>query len=150
MTSLVFRILDTHVIHGLADDIAIRDELGTKSYAQLLHESACIGAGLHHMGVEAGTHVKVDLPPGRDLVIAVLALARIGGLPSETGDFRLVGTPPVLHAPDTEVTWDVLDKAGRAEPHPAPESDPDAYEDRLRGAYPDIITQLEAGEAISF
>lgn len=148
MTSLVFRILDRQVIAGLADDIAVADARGSVSYAQLLHESACIAAGLHHMGIEPGTAVVLDGLHGRDLVTSVLACARIGAVPAETGSFRLVGSPPVLHAPDTEVSWDVLDKAGRTEPHTAPEHDPEGYEDTLRAAYGPIIETLESGGTI--
>lgn len=148
MTSLVFRLLDHQVISGLADDVAIADARGTMSYAQLLHESACIAAGLHHMGVEAGTFVVLDDLRGRDLVISVLACARVGALPAQTGDFRLVGTPPVLHAPDTQVTWDVLDKAGRTEPATAPEEDPEGYEETMRAKYREIFGTLERGGTI--
>jgi hypothetical protein len=149
MTSLVFRVLDRQVIAGLADDIAVSDARGTVSYAQLLHESACIAAGLHHMGVDAGTPIVLDQLHGRDLVTSVLACARIGAVPAEAGSFRLVGSPPVLHAPDTEVAWDVLDKAGRTDPHTAPEHDAEGYEDRLRTAYPGIVDTLERGGTIS-
>lgn len=148
MSSLVFRVLDAQVIAGLADDIAVQDERGTRSYAQLLHESACIAGGLHHMGVETGTFVTLDVPAGRELVVAVLALARIGALPSDGADFRLVGHPPVLHAPNTEVAWEVLDHAGRTDPHVAPASDPDGYEAAMRAAYGDIFATLEAGGTI--
>jgi hypothetical protein len=149
MTSLVFRILDRQVIAGLADDLAVTDARGSVSYAQLLHESACIAAGLHHMGVEAGTSIVLDQLHGRELVTSVLACARIGAVPAEMGSFRLVGTPPVLQAPDTEVAWDVLDKAGRTEPHTAPGHDPEGYEDRLRTAYGPIIETLEKGGTIT-
>ncbi|WP_159085881.1 AMP-binding protein [Aeromicrobium chenweiae] len=149
MESLIFRVLDAQVIHGRADETAISDERGTTSFAQLLHESASLGAGLHHMGIEVGTRVVVDLPARRDLVVAVLALARIGAVPADTADFRLVGSPPVLHAPATEVTWEVLDRAGRVEPHPAPASDPDGYEDLMRAAYGEILATLEAGGTIA-
>ena len=148
MASLAFRLLDHHVVHGLADDIAVADARGTMSYAQLLHESACIAAGLHHMGVEPGTAVVLDGLVGRDLVVTVLACARIGALPAEGGDFRVVGTPPVLLAPGTEVAWDVLDRAGRTDPAPAPHSDPDGLEQALRTAHPTIINTLEAGQTI--
>lgn len=149
MTSLVFRILDRQVITGLADDHAITDSRGTMSYAQLLHVSACIAAGLHHMGIGEGVPIVLDELHDRDLVIAVLACARIGAVPSATGDFHLAGTPPVLHAPATEVTWDVLDKAGRTEPHTAPETDPEGYADHLRATYLTIIEPLAAGKTIN-
>jgi hypothetical protein len=149
MTSLVFRILDRQVIEGRADELAVSDARGSMSYAQLLHESACIAAGLHHMGVETGTSIVLDGLHGRELVTSVLACARIGAVPAETGRFRLVGSPPVLHAPGTEVTWDVLDKAGRTEPHTAPEHDPDDYEQALRDLYPTIVETLESGKTIT-
>ena len=149
MTSLVFRTLDYQVVSGFADDIAVSDARGTMSYAQLLHESACIGAGLHHMGIEPGTLIVLDDLHGRDLVVSVLAVARIGALPAGTADFRLAGTPPVLHAPDTEVVWDLLDKAGRTEPATAPEHDPDGYETIMRQAYPEIFQTLETGGTIT-
>ncbi|KAA1376529.1 AMP-binding protein [Aeromicrobium fastidiosum] len=149
MTSLVFRILDWHVVSGLADDLAVSDARGTVSYAQLLHESACIAAGLRHMGVEPGTPVVLDGLHGRDLVTSVLACARIGAVPADTAAFRLAGTPPVLHAPSTEVTWDVLDKAGRTEPAAAPEHDDEGYEEHLRTTYKDIIETLERGGTIT-
>lgn len=149
MTSLVFRTLDQQVIAGLADHAAVSDERGTVSYAQLLHDSACIGSGLHHMGIEEGTQIVFDGLRGRDLVIAVLACARIGALPSTVGDFRLVGTPPVLHAPDTEVVWDLLERAGRTEPLSAPEQDPSGYEATLRETYGDIFTALETGGTVT-
>jgi acyl-CoA synthetase (AMP-forming)/AMP-acid ligase II len=149
MTSLVFRTLDYQVISGFADHDAVSDARGTMSYAQLLHESACIGAGLHHMGIDPGTTIVLDDLHGRDLVVAVLAAARIGAVPAETADFRLVGTPPVLHAPATEVTWDLLDKAGRTEPATAPEHDPADYEAIMRDTYGPIFTTLESGGTIN-
>lgn len=149
MTSLAFRLLDHHVVHGLADDIAVSDARGTVSYAQLLHESACIAAGLHHMGVEAGTPLVLDGLVGRDLVVTVLACVRIGAVPTDVGEFRVVGDPPVLRAPGTEVAWDVLDRAGRTEPATAPETDPDGYEATIREAYPEIIETLEHGGTVT-
>jgi len=149
MTSLVFRVLDHQVVHGLADDFALRDARGTMSYAQLLHESACIAAGLHHMGIDPGTPVVLDALHGRDLIVSILACARIGALPAQTGDFRLAGSPPVLHAPDTEVTWDTLDKAGRTDPTTAPEQDPEGYEKALREKYGDIFATLERGGTVT-
>lgn len=149
MTSLVFRVLDRQVVHGHADEIAVRDARGTVSYAQLLHESACIGSGLHHMGVEPGAFVVLDGLHGRELVVAVLACARIGAIPSDAGDFRLVGSPPVLHAPGTEVSWDLLDKAGRTDPAPAPEHDPQDYEQTMLATYGEIFGALERGQTIT-
>lgn len=149
MSSLVFRVLDRQVALGLADDIAISDARGTMSYAHLLHVSACIAAGLHHMGVEAGTKIVLDGLHGRDLIVSVLACARIGAVPAAAGEFRLVGDPPVLHAPATEVSWDVLDRAGRTDPHAAPDRDPEGYEAAVRATHGDIIQTLEHGGTIT-
>jgi len=148
MASLVYRVLDEHVIHGLADNLAIEDERGTMSYAELLHESASVAGAFTSVGIAAGTGVQVDVERGRELVVAVLALARIGAVPREDAELRLVGVPPVLHSSGTEVAWDLLIHAGRVDPAPAPAADPDGYEALMRKAYPDIFAALEAGETV--
>lgn len=150
MASLVYRVLDEHVIHGLADHLAIEDERGTMSYAELLHESASVAGAFTSIGMVAGTGVHVDVPDGRELVVAVLALARLGAVPADDTELRLVGLPPVLHTSDTEVTWDLLIHAGRMDPAPAPPTDPEGYETLMREAYPDVFRALEAGETIRF
>lgn len=149
MDSLIFRVLDAQMIHGLADAPALRDDEGTRSYAQLLHESACIAAGLNHMGIESGTQVVIDLAPGRHLVTTVLAIARLGAVPADRAEFTIAGSPPTLLTSVTEVTWDVLDKAGRAEPAVAPVTDVEGYEESLRQAYGDIFDALERGDTVS-
>lgn len=149
MTSLIFRVLDEHVIHGLADDLAIRDDRGTMSYAELLHESASIAGAFTNVGVVPGAGLRIDLTDVRELVVTVLACARVGALPRSTADFRIDGMPPVLHTLDTEVPWNLLIHAGRLDPAPAPSADPEGYEALMRAAYPDIFGALEAGETIS-
>ena len=149
MTSLIFRSLDQHVVGGLADHDAISDERGRMSYAQLLHESASLAGGLRHMGIKAGTHVAIDLPDSREQIIALLACARLGAEPRGSAEFTIAGTPPVLHAPDTEVTWDLLIKAGRTDPAEAPDSDPEGYEELLTSEYEDVFSALTAGRTIT-
>ena len=99
MTSLIYQVLDEHVIHGLADNLAIQDDRGTMSYAELLHESASVAGAFTSVGIGPGTGVQIDLVHGRELVVAVLACARIGAVPAATADFRLAGMPPVLGTP---------------------------------------------------
>ena len=149
MSSLIFRVLDHHVVHGLADELAIQDERGMMSYAELLHESASVAGALTNVGIGRGSGVQIDLEHGRELVVAVLACTRVGAVPRASAEFRLAGMPPVLHTPDTEVSWDLLIKAGRMDPAPAPSDDPEDYEALMRGSYPDIFSALEAGRTIS-
>jgi hypothetical protein len=149
MTSLIFRALDEHVIGGLADHPAIKDERGTMSYAQLLHESASLAGALRHLRIDVGSDLAIELPDGREQVIAVLACARLGAVPRGTAAYRLTGTPPVLHTPDTEVAWDVLIRAGRMEPAEAPDKDPDGYETLMRDEYEDVFATLAAGEVLT-
>ncbi len=93
MASLIYRVLDEHVIHGLADNLAIQDERGTMSYAELLHESASVAGSFINVGIGPGAGVQIDLAHGRELVVAVLACTRIGAIPRATADFRLAGIP---------------------------------------------------------
>ncbi|MCW2751659.1 MAG: hypothetical protein JWR83_2769 [Aeromicrobium sp.] len=149
MTSLVFRALDQHVVGGLADDPAIEDGLGSMSFAQLLHESASVAGAINQLGVTTGTQIALDLSDGRERIIAVLACARLGAVPHADGtEFRLTGVPPVFHTPETEAAWDLLIRAGRNEPAPAPLEDPDGYEELLLADYDDIFAPLIAGQAI--
>jgi hypothetical protein len=149
MTSLVFRALDQHVVGGLADDSAIEDERGSMSFAQLLHESASVAGAINQLGVTTGTEIAIDLLAGRERVIAVLACARLGAVPAATAtEFRLIGEPPVFHTPETEAAWDLLIRAGRNEPAPAPGEDPEGYEQLLLDAYEDVFAPLIAGRTI--
>jgi hypothetical protein len=149
MASLIYRVLDEHVIHGLADNLAIEDERGTMSYAELLHESASVAGAFINVGIGPGTGVQIDLALGRELVVAVLACTRIGAVPRATAKFRVAGFPPVLHTSETEVPWDLLIKAGRIDPAPAPADDPEGYEALMREAYAEVSSALEAGETIT-
>jgi hypothetical protein len=142
-------VLDQHVIRGLADHPAIEDDRGPMSYAELLHESASIAGALGNLGLEAGAPVELDLVRRRDVVVAVLACARIGVVPSDSAGFRIVGDPPVLHTPDTEVPWDLLIHAGRIDPAPAPGEDAAGYEETLLEAHGDIFAALQAGRTIT-
>ena len=148
MTSLIFRVLDEHVIHGLADNLAIEDERGTMSYAELLHESASVAGAFTNVGIGPGTGVQIDLAHGRELVVAVLACTRIAAVPQASAGFRLAGMPPVLHLPDTEVPWDLLIQAGRLDPAPAPSEDPEGYAELMQATYAELFATLEAGETI--
>lgn len=149
MSSLIFRALDTQVISGLADDPALSDDRGPMSYAELLHESASIAGALVNLGVGTGTPVHIDLRTNRERAVAVLACARVGAVPQDLAEHRLTGDPPVLHTPDTEVPWNLLVRAGRVDPAPAPDADPEGYEQLMRQAYGDIFTALEAGGTIT-
>ena len=143
MTSLVFRALDRHVVAGLADDTAVEDERGPLSYAELTHESACVAGAISHLGVGSGTEVSIVIPGGRNLAIAVLACARLGAVPNAGGVFRFEGE--TFHTPETAVAWDLLMRAGRSEPAPAPDSDSEGYEELMREAFPDLFSALLAG-----
>lgn len=147
--SLVFRALETHVIQGRADHIALTDGAGEMTYARLLHDSASIAGGLLQLGASVGTEVTVDLPPGRHRVVAVLACARLGAEIGDAGLLRLLGDPAMLRTPDTEVSWDVLLRAGRADPLGAPDADPDGYADRFTTSHEPIFGPLLAGGTIT-
>lgn len=149
MSSLIFRALDQHVVDGLADHDAIIDDRGSMSYAQLLHESAALAGAMVNAGIGAGTEIAIELPIGREQVVAVLACARIGAVPNGRAGVRFAGTPPVLHTSDTEITWDTLMHAGRLDPAPAPAQDPDGYEKLMKDAYEDVFATLTAGRTIT-
>jgi acyl-CoA synthetase (AMP-forming)/AMP-acid ligase II len=143
--SLAFRALDHHVIHGAADTVAFAGVGRPMTYAHLLHDSACVAGALREIGVGVGTQVALDVAADRERTIAVLACARLGAEPAEEAPFVIAGDPLVLTTPDTEVPWDVLLHAGRIDPAPAPDADPDGYEERLRAAHPVTFDILLTG-----
>ena len=125
MASPIYRVLDAHVIHGRADNLAIEDEHGTMSYAELLHESASVAGSF--ISSASGRVGCSDRPgTGRELVVAVLACTRIGARPEPIADFRLAGSRRCFIPPETEVPWDLLIKAARIDPAPAPRRTPRA------------------------
>lgn len=147
--SLVFRALERHVIHGRADDMAFTGEGRPMTYAHLLHDSACVAGSMRDIGVAAGTRVAVDIAARREHIIAILACARLGAEIDANADIRLTGEPPVLTRAETDVPWTVLLHAGRMDPAPAPDSDPEGYEERVVDAHRDVFVALLAGSTLT-
>lgn len=147
--SLAYRCLDRHVIHGRADELAFAGPGRSMTYAQLLHESASIAGAMTSVGVTAGTIVALDLPSARERLIAVLACVRLNAEIDAAGGVAVAGDPPVLTTTDTQVPWDVLVRAGRTDPAPAPPADTDGYEDRVAAQFPDLVATLLAGDALT-
>ena len=120
------------------------------SYAQLLHESASIAGALAQLGLEPGTPVVLDGLDEHVEVVAVLALARVGAVPSTEGAVRLTGRPPVLSVSDQDpVAWNVLLHAGRTDPAPAPQTDPVDYAEKLTSTYERVFSTLLDGGTVS-
>lgn len=147
--SLVCRALDRHVIHGRADELAFAGDGLPMTYAQLLHDSACIAGALRDIGVTADTQLSLDVPSSREHLIALMACVRLGVEINEDASFAVMGDPPVLTTPVTEVPWDVLLRAGRVDPAPAPDADPNGYEQRLMAAHGDVLGTLIAGDTLT-
>ena len=148
MTSLIFRTLDQHVVHGLADHLAVDDGTSTRTYAQLLAETAAFAGGLAQVGVREGSLVDLQVH-GLDEIIAVLACARLGAIPSAKGKFRIDGEPPVVHTGEHDYPWATVLSSGKTDPAPAPDEDPHGYAELMRDEYEDIFSTLTSGETIS-
>lgn len=148
MTSLIFRSVDRHVIQGRADDLAFIDARGRLTYAQLLAQTAAFGGGLAQVGVREGSRIAIGVR-GLHEVVAVLACARIGAWPDAKAAFRIVGDPPIVHAGDYEYDWVTVMSAGKIDPLPAPEWDPQGFAEALKDEYEDIFAALTAGQTIT-
>lgn len=148
MSSLVFRALDAHIVHGRADAVALDDGSASWTYAQLLAEAAAIAGGLHHLGVRQGTPVAIEAG-GVVEVITVLACARLGAVPEASAQCRVAGDPPAVCANDEWVPWATVLRIGRTDPEAAPETDEPGYADALQNAYTDMFATLIAGGTIS-
>ncbi len=86
--NLCYNALDRHVIRGRADEPALvfhsvrSGTRRTSSYADLLQEVAQLGGGLRELGVEPGDRVLLLMPMVPEAVVALLACARLGAVPT--------------------------------------------------------------------
>ena len=84
--NLAFNALDRHVVRGRADEQALLHPFAPSgapssySYAELLERVAQLGGGLRELGVRPGRTVVLALPLGPELVVGLLACARVGAV----------------------------------------------------------------------
>lgn len=84
--NLAYNALDRHVVRGLADEPALLHpfaaprERSYHSYAELLERVGQLGGGLRELGVRPGRQVVLALPLVPELVIGLLACARVGAV----------------------------------------------------------------------
>lgn len=143
--SLAFRLLDHHVVTGRADEPAVLSPSGTLTYATLLHDSACLAAGLTHVGLPSGGSATLVEAPATIHVVSLLACVRLGVLTVPDADVRLGGEPARVVGPDIDEDWHVVLRAGRVDPAPAPAVDPDDYAERMLAEHPAILGALLEG-----
>ena len=144
-----YNALDIHVIRGRADDVALVDPDGDRTFARLLTEVAACAGVLQAFGVRVGDPVAVGFLPVRTAVTVVLAVARVGAV--AVYDNSAAPDAPVrvgsadgavtFGIDDEEVPWDVAMRAGRTDPAPCADVPGDALLSRHRD---DTLSVLEA------
>ena len=83
-----YNLLDTHVEHGRADQVAliydspVTETIKSFTYRELLHEVALFAGALRRQGVDKGDRVIIYMPMVPEAVIAMLACARLGAIHS--------------------------------------------------------------------
>lgn len=108
--NLAYNALDRHVVRGMADEPALLHPFaapGTRSsysYAELLERVGQLGGGLRELGVTPGQTVVLALPLVPELVIGLLACARVGAvavpvLDDAPGAVRRLGEDPAAGRP---------------------------------------------------
>jgi propionyl-CoA synthetase len=102
--NLCFNALDRHVVHGLADEVAVRVARVTAgrkelTFAQLLEEVAAFGGVLRAFGVEPGQRVLSRLPMGLPGLVAALAVARLGAVHVLVEEYADPVAPLATHRP---------------------------------------------------
>lgn len=147
--SIAFRALDSHVVHGRADESALVTPEITLSYAQLLHESASLAGGLRELGLSAGSPVRLKVPDRRIWVVSVLAIVRLGAEPDREASFTITEDPAVVRANAEEYEYDLVLRAGRVDPAPAPVHDEGDYGERMERKYGDVLATLLHGGTLT-
>ncbi|SEP64063.1 AMP-binding protein [Microlunatus flavus] len=108
--NLAYNALDRHVVRGLADEPALLHPFAAAgvrsyySYAELLERVAQLGGGLRELGVRPGRQVVLALGPVPELVIGLLACARVGAvavpvMEEAPGAVRRLGHDPAVDRP---------------------------------------------------
>ncbi|GAA1732016.1 hypothetical protein [Aeromicrobium alkaliterrae] len=144
-STLAFLTLDHHVVHGRADDVALSDDDGDLTFADLLDQVASLAGALRLLGLTDGDTLRIELT-GRARVVAVLAALRLQVVPGDDGA-SIAGDPASATIGDEEVPWDLLRGLGRTDPLPAPAADLDGVE-RWRVEHPDVIDALLDGATL--
>lgn len=144
MPSLAFDLLDRHVVDGRGDDIACSDHTGMLTFAELVERSAALAGGLKALGVNLDDEVAVSMSTGNRRVLVVCACIRLGAVPSESGQVRIVESTErvVVHAAGDEHDLDLVIRAGKTDPAPSLASDPPGYRERVAEAIGDVIDTL--------
>jgi len=143
VASLGFDLLDRHVVDGRGDDIACTDDTGALTFARLLERSAALAGGLRAIGVGAGDEVAVDVEPGNLQVQIVCACVRLGAVPGDSGDVRIVETADgVTVSTDEEFDLTLVLKVGKADPAPSLPADPPGFRDRVRDGFGTVVDLL--------
>jgi len=142
--SLGFDLLDRHVVHGRGGEVACSDSTGTLSYAELLAQVAALAGGLRAVGLSAGDEVEVRVESGNLRVQAVCACIRLGAVPGERGDVRIVegAAGATVHTVDDEFDLSLVLRVGKTEPAPSLASDEPGYRERVSDAFGDVIDAL--------
>ena len=86
-TNASYNCLDAHVLAGRGERVALRfeGEPGDRrdlTYAEVLKQVCKLANGLSSLGITAGDRVSIYMPMTPELVIAMLACARIGAVHS--------------------------------------------------------------------
>jgi propionyl-CoA synthetase len=102
--NLCFNALDRHVVHGLADEVAVRVDRVTagrteRTFAQLLEDVAAFGGVLRAFGVTPGERVLSRLPMGLPGLVAALAAARVGAAYVLVEEYADPVAPLAAHRP---------------------------------------------------
>jgi len=118
--------------------VACSDPTGTLSYAQLLERVAALAGGLRVLDVAPGDEVAVSMGEGNPRVIAVCACVRLGAVPGDRGDVRIVESPDgvTVEAAEDEYDLDFLMRVGKTDPAPSLPSDPPGYAEAVLEKWP--------------
>jgi hypothetical protein len=142
--SLGFELLDRHVVRGRAEEVACSDSTGSLSYAELLQQVAALAGGLRAIGLGVGGNVEVRVEPGNLRVQVVCACIRLGALPGERGDVRIIegAAGTTVHTVDDEFDLSFVLRVGKSDPAPSLAADPPGYRQRVSDAFGDVIEAL--------
>jgi acyl-coenzyme A synthetase/AMP-(fatty) acid ligase len=149
-TALSFELLDRHVVAGRSDDVACSDASGSLTFARLLERSSALAGGFRVLGIGPGVGIHLDLPVGNERVVVACAVIRLGALPMPEAAARILSIDGVerIRINDDEIELALVERAGRSDPQPAPQTDPPGYAEVVGRELGDIVGPLLSGSPV--
>lgn len=148
MPGLAFDALDRHVIFGHAERVCVTHSDKSITFVKMLEHTASLAGGLRRVGVGPDQGLSVSMADSWERLSLLLALVRLGLVPSPSASLLMTGAPGVLRIGEDDLDLEMLVKIGQVDPAAAPSSPDDHLLTELSDSDASWIETLVAGRVV--